>query len=148
MYYNKIVIVCVVLLFSFTRLHATECDQPILYQINSSVGLCDVTCGIPYQQFSNTVHCRLKFPSNSVLTIVLEQAYWVTGIGIRNIDSESLTAYSFAYTTLGRELVPVTFASLYNSSLPSGGLAQVGRGEHQLIRFQRPMQPSSLSVSN
>ena len=151
MYYNKIIIVSVVLIFAYIGIEASECDKPILYQINSSVGLCDVTCdGTPtHTPSSSTVNCRLEFPSHSLLTFVFEQAYWVTGIGIRNINSENLTTYSFAYTrALETELVPVPIATLYNSSLPAGGgLVQVEMGEYKLILFQRPIQPNSISVS-
>ena len=150
MYYNKILTVSIVLIFSCIRIHASGCDQHISYKHNSSVGECDVTCGgtPPHPQSSNTVDCRLEFPSQSLLTFVLEQTHWVTGIGILNSDSENLTAYSFAYTSATDTELFLPIPTLYNSSLPAGaGLVEVGRGEYQLIKFQRPILPISLSVS-
>ena len=147
MYYNRNVILSsVFFLFYCSCSYADICNQPIVLQANTSLGLCDTSCGKDFS--NNAIHCKLSFPLKPLLTVSLEQTHWVTAVRIHNVDSLGLTAYSLAYTDRGStDVIPIPLATLYNSSLPSGDIVEVGKGGYLLVKLQKPVLPVSLSVS-
>ncbi|KAI6653852.1 hypothetical protein LOD99_3354 [Oopsacas minuta] len=149
MYYSIVLIVSLVLSVLYTCATESVCDQPSLFQFNTSLLVCDNACGgeFPNVESGGMISCKLNYPSKSLLTILLEQGDWITGVRIHNINSDNVTTFSLAYTDrVGVEFIPISIATLYNSSLPSGDLVEVRRGEYLLIKFQKPIQPYSLSV--
>ena len=133
-------------LFYCSCFHADMCNQPIVLQTNTSLGVCDTSCGDDFS--NNAIICKLRFPLKPLLTLSLEQTHWVTAVRIHNTDSAGLTAYSLAYTERdGTDVIAIPLATLYNSSLPSGDIVEVGKGESLLVKLQKPVQLVSFSVS-
>ena len=70
MYCNRNAVLRLVLfLFSCSCLHADTCNQLIVLQGNTSLPVCDTSCGDAFS--NNAINCKLSFPSKPLLKIKL-----------------------------------------------------------------------------